>query len=93
MRGFFIYDLAEHFPRAEIQLAQWIVDGRLTYLEDVLEGLEQMPRALIRLFEGRNTGKQIVRVHPLPRGVGEGRRSRGEGGSAPSPTRRGRGLG
>jgi len=67
MRGFFIYDFAEHFPRAERQLAQWIVDGRLTYLEDVLEGLEQMPRALIRLYEGRNTGKQVVRIHPLPR--------------------------
>ena len=62
MRGFFIYDLAEHFPRAERQMAQWIAEGRMQYLEDVLEGIEQMPRALIRLFEGRNVGKQIVRV-------------------------------
>jgi NADPH-dependent curcumin reductase CurA len=67
MRGFFIYDLAEHFARAESQLAQWIVEGRLTYLEDILEGLEQMPRALIRLYEGRNTGKQLVRVDPSAR--------------------------
>ena len=62
MRGFFIYDLAEHFPRAERQMAQWIVDGRMHYMEDVLEGFEQMPRALMRLYEGHNTGKQIVRV-------------------------------
>jgi NADPH-dependent curcumin reductase CurA len=62
VQGFFIYDLAEHFPRAERQMAQWIADGRMQYLEDVLEGIEQMPRALMRLYEGHNLGKQIVRV-------------------------------
>jgi len=67
MRGFFIYDLAGHFPRAERQMAQWIAEGRMQYLEDVLVGIEQMPRALIRLFEGQNVGKQIVRVDPAAR--------------------------
>jgi NADPH-dependent curcumin reductase CurA len=67
MRGFFIYDLADQFPRAERQMAQWIAEGRLHYLEDVLDGIEQMPRALMRLYEGRNTGKQIVRVDPSAR--------------------------
>jgi NADPH-dependent curcumin reductase CurA len=62
MRGFFIYDLAEDFPRAERQMAQWIAEGRMRPMEDVLEGLEQMPRALMRLYEGQNLGKQIVRV-------------------------------
>jgi NADPH-dependent curcumin reductase CurA len=62
MEAFFIYEMAEHFPRAEAALAAWIADGRLHYQEDVLEGLEQMPRALIRLFEGRNVGKQLVRL-------------------------------
>jgi len=33
----------------------------------VLEGLEQMPRALMRLYDGHNTGKQIVRVDPSAR--------------------------
>jgi NADPH-dependent curcumin reductase CurA len=67
MQGFFIYDLAEHFPRAERQMAHWIADGRMSYLEDVLEGFEQMPRALMRLYEGHNLGKQIVRVDPTAR--------------------------
>jgi NADPH-dependent curcumin reductase CurA len=39
----------------------------MQYLEDVLEGIEQVPRALIRLFEGHNAGKQIVRVDPAAR--------------------------
>ena len=67
MQGFFIYDLAAHFPRAERQMAQWIADGRLRYVEDVLDGLEQMPRALMRLYDGHNVGKQIVRVDPAAR--------------------------
>jgi hypothetical protein len=67
MRGFFIYDFAEHFPRAERQMAQWIAEGRMRYLEDVLEGFEQMPRALMRLYSGQNVGKQLVRVDPTAR--------------------------
>ena len=62
MEAFFIYEMSERFERAESQLADWIAAGKLTYQEDILEGLEQMPAALIRLFEGRNVGKQLVRV-------------------------------
>jgi NADPH-dependent curcumin reductase CurA len=62
MEAFFIYEMAKHFPRAEAALAAWIAAGRLYYQEDILDGLERMPEALIRLFEGRNVGKQLVRV-------------------------------
>jgi NADPH-dependent curcumin reductase CurA len=67
MEAFFIYELSEHFARAEAQLARWIADGVLRYQEDILEGIERMPQALIRLFEGRNVGKQLVRVDPEAR--------------------------
>jgi len=39
----------------------------MRYLEDVLEGFEQMPRALMRLYSGQNTGKQLVRIDPAAR--------------------------
>jgi NADPH-dependent curcumin reductase CurA len=64
MEAFFIYELGDRFERAELQLADWIAAGRLHYQEDILEGIERMPEALIRLFEGRNVGKQLVRVIP-----------------------------
>ena len=67
MHGFFIYDHAERFAAAEQQMAQWIAEGRMHPMEDVLEGFEHMPRALMRLYEGHNTGKQIVRVDPAAR--------------------------
>lgn len=62
MQGFFVYDHVHRFREAEARMAGWIRDGRLTYLEDVLDGLEHMPAALRRLFDGSNVGKQLVRV-------------------------------
>jgi NADPH-dependent curcumin reductase CurA len=64
MEAFFIYEMAEHFARAEAQLADWIAADKLRYQEDILEGIENMPSALIRLFAGRNVGKQLVRLVP-----------------------------
>lgn len=63
-QAFFIYELEDDFPRAEAALAGWIAEGKLTYAEDILEGFEMMPRALIRLYKGENRGKQLVRVDP-----------------------------
>jgi NADPH-dependent curcumin reductase CurA len=65
-QGFLIYDYAPRFQEAERDMVQWIRDGRLTYQEDVLDGIERMPEALIRLYEGKNRGKQLVRVSPDP---------------------------
>jgi NADPH-dependent curcumin reductase len=62
MEAFFIYDHADGFAQAEAQMAGWIADGRLPYAEDILAGLEQMPRALMNLFDGENRGKQLVRI-------------------------------
>lgn len=62
MNGFFIYDFEDQFDMAEKEIAQWISEGKLTYQEDMLEGLENMPTALNRLFEGKNKGKQLVKI-------------------------------
>ena len=62
MEGFFVYDYADRLPRAQEAMAAWIADGSLPLLEDVLEGIELAPEALIRLYEGKNRGKQLVRV-------------------------------
>lgn len=62
MQGFFVYDYEPMFEEAEQVMADWVASGELTYQEDCLSGLEMMPAALIRLYEGRNVGKQIVHV-------------------------------
>ncbi|WND03492.1 NADP-dependent oxidoreductase [Temperatibacter marinus] len=63
MQGFFVYDYEPLFAEAETVMAQWIAEGALHYREDILEGIEQMPHALMRLYEGKNIGKQIVKVY------------------------------
>jgi NADPH-dependent curcumin reductase CurA len=63
MLGFFIYDYAKYFEEARINMAEWIKEGKLHYHEDILEGLEKMPEALNRLFEGKNVGKQLVKIN------------------------------
>ncbi|XVF37475.1 hypothetical protein REPUB_Repub20aG0011300 [Reevesia pubescens] len=40
----------------------YIREGRIKYVEDIAEGLESGPAALIGLFSGRNVGKQVVIV-------------------------------
>lgn len=62
MIGFFIYDYESKFADAIKQMSEWIKEGKLVYQEDVLEGLERMPEALNRLFQGKNIGKQLVKI-------------------------------
>ena len=53
-------------PEALADLAGWVRDGKLHYREDIVDGLENAPAALVRLLAGGNTGKMIVRVGPEP---------------------------
>jgi NADPH-dependent curcumin reductase CurA len=39
-------------------------EGKLKYREDIVEGLENMPKAFLRLLKGENFGKQLVKVAP-----------------------------
>ena len=63
VRGFLIFDYspAQTTP-ALAELTEWVRTGKLKYHEDVIEGFENMPRALIGLFLGENLGKRVVKV-------------------------------
>jgi len=64
--GFIIIDYLDRFPEAFAQMGQWIAEGKLTYRTDIVDGLENAPSALHRLFRGDNTGKLLVRVSQEP---------------------------
>ena len=66
MEGFIVDDFRDRFGEAERELAEWIADGKLKVIEEVLDGLDAAPGALIGLLAGANTGKRMVRVGPDP---------------------------
>jgi hypothetical protein len=43
-------------------MAGWIKSGTLRYREDVVEGIENAPRAFIGMMSGENFGKLLVKV-------------------------------
>ena len=62
MQGFLIRDHAKDFGKALQQLGTWLQEGKLKYDETIIEGFEKLPEAFIGLFEGKNTGKMVVKV-------------------------------
>jgi NADPH-dependent curcumin reductase CurA len=62
MQGFVIFDHADHYPTARRDLAQWLREGRLAYLEDVLDGIEHAPDAIAGLYRSENLGKRLIRL-------------------------------
>ena len=66
MNGFFVYNMAHLFDEASQRLAHWIRAGELVPVQDIVEGFDQMPAALARLYEGQNVGVQICRVREDP---------------------------
>jgi len=65
MEGFVVMDFYQRRREAEHALSRWITEGRLVIREDILEGIEQAPRALVGLLHGDNMGKRMVRVAPV----------------------------
>jgi len=66
MQGLIVFDWAKRYPEGLAQMATWIKEGKIKYREDVIEGIENMPKAMLRLFSGQNFGKQLVRAAPDP---------------------------
>jgi NADPH-dependent curcumin reductase CurA len=62
IHGFLIFDWWHRRDEALSRLAAWHREGKIRFKEDVLEGIERMPEAFLRLLHGKNFGKQIVKI-------------------------------
>ena len=63
MQGFIIFDDYGHrYPEFAAQMGEWFKAGKINFREDITDGLENAPQALIGLLEGKNFGKVVVRV-------------------------------
>jgi NADPH-dependent curcumin reductase CurA len=64
MEGMVVFDYAARYHLAVAELAAYLRDGRMHSREDVVQGLEQFPHALLKLFNGENFGKLVLQVAP-----------------------------
>jgi hypothetical protein len=61
-KDLFFSTTRKKLPSAFADLHSWVSSRSIVYREDIVIGLEAAPLALQGLFEGRNRGKQLVRV-------------------------------
>ena len=62
MEGFIILDFLDRADQAIGDLATWVMNGDIRFAVDVVDGLDNAPTALDRLFTGANTGKVMVKL-------------------------------
>jgi NADPH-dependent curcumin reductase len=66
LQGFINSDFAEaHFGEFLGDVSRWVAEGRVRYREDIVEGLENAPKAFIGMLSGKNFGKALVHVANL----------------------------
>ena len=62
IHGFLAFDWWHRREEALQRLSEWQRAGKIRFKEDVLDGIERMPEAFLRLLSGKNFGKQIIRI-------------------------------
>ncbi|XP_076939213.1 2-alkenal reductase (NADP(+)-dependent)-like [Bidens hawaiensis] len=62
VQGFLVGDYYHMYPKYMEMIMPLIKQGKISYTEDIVEGLESAPAAFIGMFYGKNVGKQLVVV-------------------------------
>jgi NADPH-dependent curcumin reductase CurA len=62
MKGMLVLDYVDRYPQAGREMAGWMAAGKLKSREDIVDGLQNFPEALLKLFTGENFGKLILKV-------------------------------
>lgn len=61
-QGFRVLDYRPRYPEGIAMMSDWLAAGRLVFRETIAEGLESAASAFIGVLQGRNIGKQLVRL-------------------------------
>ncbi|NQX87480.1 MAG: NADP-dependent oxidoreductase [Halioglobus sp.] len=62
MQGFTVIDYMDRFPEGVAQLAEWVMAGKLQFREEMVDGLDNILPTFLRLFDGSNQGKLLIRI-------------------------------
>lgn len=62
VEGFLVFDYMDRSQEAMVDLDRWFAEGKIKYRVDVVDGLENAPRAINKIFDGSNKGKLIIKI-------------------------------
>ncbi len=62
IEGFIVLDYAPRAMECMTELGKWLMEGKIKYRIDEVDGLQGAPMALNKLFEGTNIGKLVVKI-------------------------------
>lgn len=62
VKGFILFDHLAGVGQAITDLSTWAASGDLVVEEDIQSGFENTPKTFLRLFQGKNLGKQLIRI-------------------------------
>lgn len=62
IKGFIVIDYMDKFSESLSVLAKWHREGKLVQAIDMQEGFDSIPSTLVRIFEGQNIGKQLLKL-------------------------------
>ncbi|NIP15025.1 MAG: zinc-binding dehydrogenase [Pseudomonadales bacterium] len=62
IEGFLLSGYEAEYDVARERITEWIRSGAIVYKEDVQQGFENIPATLLRLFSGKNFGKQLLKM-------------------------------
>ena len=66
VEGFLVSDYLDRYSESLEALSKWMVEGKIQYKVDIVEGIENAPSAVNKLFTGENTGKLVIKVSDEP---------------------------
>ena len=62
IEGLLVLDYFDRYQEIYDQLAQWFKNGKLKNKEDISDGLPTAPASLVKILNGLNLGKQLVKI-------------------------------
>ena len=66
VKGFLVSDYLDRYAVSLEALSEWMAEGKIQYKVDIVEGIENAPSAVNKLFTGENNGKLVIKVSDEP---------------------------
>jgi NADPH-dependent curcumin reductase CurA len=62
VQGMIVFDWINRYPEGIKALSAQVAAGKIKYRESVVQGIENAPQGLVDLLQGKNFGKQLVKL-------------------------------